>query len=75
MSPNTEQSKMAAVRLFEDAILSIQQKKVIRCIKAIDMAAIFEKAQLDRIKGQELFQIPRLRPSEGIVSCFFRKLK
>ena len=42
------------MRLFEDAILSIQQRKVIRCIKAIDMAAIFEKAQLDRIKGQEL---------------------
>ena len=43
---------MDAVRLFEDAICPFN--KVIGCIKALDVAAIFEKAQLDRTKGQEL---------------------
>ena len=64
MSLNTEQSKMAAVRLFEDAICPFN--KVIGCIKAINVTAIFEKGQLDRIDS---FQIPRLRPSKGMIPC------
>ena len=54
MSLNKEQSNMAAVRSFKDAVLFSQQRKMIWRIKAIVMVAVFEKAHLGRIKWQEL---------------------
>ena len=45
---------MAVLGSFKDAIFSIKQRNVNRRTKAIVMAALFERAYLDRIKCQEL---------------------